>query len=123
MSRTFALVLSFCLPLLFLASPATAKDCFSKPADDCPSKAAQKLPGALGKKGFTAIQLGLKKEIHGTTYWYDTDGVDPAVAGCHIGVTDGSDKKQKNGHTFGEAYISDVVLIESNPGSLDCPPS
>lgn len=58
MSRILALALSFCLPLLFLVIPATAKDCvFSKPADACPSDAAQKMKGAIGKKGFTAIQL------------------------------------------------------------------
>ena len=118
MSRILALLLSFCLPLLFLVIPATAKDCvFSKPADACPSDAAQKMKGAIGKKGFTAIELGLKKEIHATTYWYDTDGVDPGVAGCHIGVMDGSDKKKKNGRTFGEACIDNVLLIESNPGT------
>ena len=57
MFRTLALAVSLCLPLLFVGAPASAKDCFTKPADDCPSDSAKKLPGALGKKGFTALQL------------------------------------------------------------------
>ena len=127
MSRALALVLSFCLPLLLLNNPGAAKNPKSikekcavvivKPANECASTAAQNLKGALGEKEFTAIELGLKKDLDATTFWYDTDGVDPGVAGCHIGVTDGSDKKKRNGRTFGEACIDNVLLIESNPGA------
>ncbi len=49
-----------------------------------------------------------------TTYWTDTDGVDPGAAGCHIGRTaDG----QENGRTFGEACTEAGYLVESNPGA------
>lgn len=48
------------------------------------------------------------------TYWYDTDGVSPGVAGCHIGVK-ALDDRTHNDRSFGEACQSDVVLIESNP--------
>ncbi len=48
------------------------------------------------------------------TYWYDTDGVQPGVAGCHIGVK-GLNDRTPNNRSFGEACQSNVVLIESNP--------
>ena len=44
-----------------------------------------------------------------TTYWTDTDGIDPGVAGCHIGV---SESGKPNGRSFGEACKSDLILIE-----------
>jgi hypothetical protein len=48
------------------------------------------------------------------TWWKDPDGVNPGEAGCHIG-TDADGKP--NGQTFGAACLSDVVLVESNPGA------
>jgi len=62
-----------------------------------------------------------------TTYWVDTDGVNPGVAGCHRaynrGTYGGADWSY-NGRTFGEACLGDNpnipyrFLIESNPGVL-----
>ncbi len=49
-----------------------------------------------------------------TTWWKDTDGVKPGKAGCHVG-TDQDGKA--NGRMFGEACLSDVLLVESNPGA------
>ena len=54
-----------------------------------------------------------------TTYWKDTDGIDPGVAGCHIGVTQAG---QPNGRSFGEACQSEQILIESNPGKDEIHP-
>jgi len=49
-----------------------------------------------------------------TTWWTDTDGVDPGTAGCHIGMdSDGS----PNGRLFGEACQADGLLVETNPGA------
>ena len=48
------------------------------------------------------------------TYWTDTDGVNPGVAGCHIGVTQDG---KPNGRFFGEACQNAQILIESNPGA------
>ena len=49
-----------------------------------------------------------------TSYWKDTDGVDPGVAGCHVGV---SQDGRPDGRFFGEACESSRILIESNPGA------
>ena len=68
------------------------------------------MPGALG-----TIELK-PADWQGngvTTYWKDTDGIDPGVAGCHIGVTQAG---QPNGRSFGEACQPDGTLVESNPG-------
>jgi ABC-type transport system substrate-binding protein len=49
-----------------------------------------------------------------TTWWKDSDGVDPGTAGCHIGTDqDGS----PNGRMFGEACLANGLLVESNPSA------
>ena len=49
-----------------------------------------------------------------TTWWLDTDGVDPGEAGCHIGTDSNG---VPNGRMFGEACLSEELLVESNPGA------
>ena len=49
-----------------------------------------------------------------TTGWKDSDGVDPGVAGCHIGT---DSEGTPNGRMFGEACLPDGLLVESNPGA------
>ena len=75
-----------------------------------PSPGAQKIPGAMGTFEFKPDDW-----IAGeTTWWKDSDGVDPGVAGCHIG-TDSSGSP--NGRMFGEACMEDGLLVESNPSA------
>jgi len=102
MFRAFALKLAFCIPFLMFAGAAKA--------DGPPSTGAKDMAGALG-----TFEFEPSDRIPGqTTWWKDTDGVGPGEAGCHIG-TDPDGKP--NGRMFGEACLSDVLLVESNPGS------
>jgi len=48
-----------------------------------------------------------------TSWWKDTDGIAPGIAGCHIGT---DEKGEPNGRMFGEACLPDGLLVESNPG-------
>lgn len=48
------------------------------------------------------------------SWWKDTDGVAPGVAGCHIGTDENG---QANGRLFGEACLDNGWLVESNPGA------
>jgi len=79
-------------------------------ADGPPSSGAQGMTGAVGTFSFKP-----KDRTPGiATWWKDSDGVNPGEAGCHIGT----DKEGKpNGRMFGEACLSDVLLVESNPGA------
>jgi hypothetical protein len=54
------------------------------------------------------------------TYWSDTDGVDPATAGCHYEFTDDTCGTFKAGRTFGELCLDADRLVESNPGKDEC---
>jgi len=74
-----------------------------------PSAGAKGMPGAKGKIEFKPTDW--KKGQ--TTWWKDSDGIDPDEAGCHIG-TDSQGKP--NGRMFGEACLPDGLLVESNPG-------
>ena len=77
-----------------------------------PSPGAQGMPGAVGTFEY---KPGDWTEGE-TTWWKDSDGVDPGVAGCHIGTdSDGS----PNGRMFGEACLADGLLVESNPGAVE----
>ncbi len=77
--------------------------------DHAPSGGAKDMPGALGTFEFKPTDWK-KGEL---SYWKDTDGVAPGVAGCHIGTDkDGN----ANGRMFGEACLSATELVESNPG-------
>ncbi|MGS0691520.1 hypothetical protein [Shewanella sp. 30m-9] len=76
---------------------------------DAPSKGAKEMPGAKGTFAFKPTDW-----IAGeTTWWKDTDGVAPDVAGCHV-ATD--IEGNLNGRTFGEACLENGLLVESNPG-------
>jgi len=74
-----------------------------------PSPGANGLPGATG-----TIEFKPADWIEGkTTWWTDSDGIDPGVAGCHIGTDESG---TPNGRMFGEACLPDGRLVESNPG-------
>ena len=96
--------------LLLLATLAYASDDHAQTgAHSSPSAGAKGMPGALGT--FVFKPKDWKGEGH-TSYWKDSDGVQPGVEGCHIG-TDSAGKP--NGRVFGEACLSKTVLVESNP--------
>jgi hypothetical protein len=101
-AMTLFRIVAVCIPALVLLTSARAQHAE-------PSAGAKGMPGAQGTIEFKPTDW--KGNV--TTYWKDTDGVDPGVAGCHIGVTR---KGQPNGRFFGEACQSDRILIESNPG-------
>ncbi len=108
MKRKFVSVLiggmAIGVALIFSASAPMASD------DACPMLAGISKSGCttpLKPTDFIAAAA--------ETYWYDTDGVEPGIAGCHIGVK-GPEDKTPNNRSFGEVCLSDVVLIESNPG-------
>jgi hypothetical protein len=69
--------------------------------------------GALG-----TIELKPSDWMSGvTSWWLDTDGVDPGTAGCHLGLT--ASDGELNGRLFGEACLPDGRLVESNPAAGD----
>jgi hypothetical protein len=75
-----------------------------------PSPGAQGMPGAVGTFEFKPADWAEGE----TTWWQDSDGVDPGTAGCHVGTdSDGS----PNGRMFGEACLAGGLLVESNPGA------
>ena len=95
-------ILAVCVPvLMFTNAPA---------AEHEPSKAAKGMPGAKGTIEYKPTDWAGNV----TTYWKDSDGVNPGVAGCHVGVTQDG---KPNGRFFGEACQSAAILIESNPGA------
>ena len=101
MSRVPAFVLT-CAVSMLMAAAAVA-------GDGKPSPGAEGKPGALG-----TFELEPQDWMEGqTTWWKDSDGVDPGTAGCHVG-TDG--EGTPNGRLFGEACLADGTLVESNPG-------
>jgi hypothetical protein len=102
MSRLFRLLLVCCIPLLIVAGVANATG--------EPSSGAQGMPGAMGTFEFKPDDWMEGK----TTWWKDSDGVDPGVAGCHIGT---DSVGTPNGRMFGEACLPDGLLVESNPGA------
>ena len=97
-----AVVIAACIPVLMLVNATGAEH-------SDPSAGAKGMPGALGVIEYKPADW--KGKV--STYWDDTDGVAPKVAGCHVGVTQAG---KPNGRFFGEACQSDQVLIESNPG-------
>jgi hypothetical protein len=78
-------------------------------ADAGPSSGADDMPGAKGTFDFKPKDYAPGE----TTWWKDSDGVDPGTAGCHIGT---DEKGTPNGRTFGEACLPNGLLVESNPG-------
>ncbi len=101
MSRIYVLSFtSFLLPLALA---------FAEGAGE-PSVGAKGLPGATG-----TIEFKPNDWIEGgTTWWVDSDGVAPGVAGCHIGTDESG---VPNGRMFGEACLPNGRLVESNPGA------
>lgn len=75
-----------------------------------PSPGAQEMAGAKGTIEFKPEDWSAGN----TTWWKDSDGVDPGTAGCHIGT---DSKGVPNGRMFGEACLADGLLVESNPGA------
>ena len=75
-----------------------------------PSEGATDMAGAKGTFEFTPADW--KKDTK--TWWKDTDGIAPGVAGCHIGT---NEKGEANGRVFGEACLENGLLVESNPGA------
>lgn len=75
-----------------------------------PSEGAKGMPGAIGTFEFKPLDW-----MEGTTSWWkDSDGVDPGKPGCHIGT---NETGEPNGRMFGEACLPDGMLMESNPGA------
>ncbi|MEO1926050.1 MAG: hypothetical protein ABGY08_08700, partial [Gammaproteobacteria bacterium] len=74
-----------------------------------PSSGAKNMSGAFGTFEFAPDD----HMPDDTTWWKDSDGVAPGVAGCHIGT---DDKGTPNGRMFGEACLPNGLLVESNPG-------
>jgi hypothetical protein len=95
--------LSYLIILLFVHSVYAG-------SDHVQSTGTQGMPGAMGTFEFKPGDW-----VEGeTTWWIDTDGVKPELAGCHLGMNkDGS----PNGRMFGEACLDDGLLVESNPGA------
>jgi len=68
------------------------------------------MPGAKG-----TFEFKPEDWIQGaTTWWKDSDGVDPGKPGCHVGT---DSEGNPNGRMFGEACLPDGLLVESNPGA------
>ena len=102
MSCFFTRIFTFSLTL-FIASGAAI-------ASEGPSAGAHGMPGAKGTFEFRPADWKAGE----TSWWKDSDGVDPGVAGCHIGT---DSKGKPNGRMFGEACLPNGLLVESNPGS------
>ena len=100
-------LLALSIPLVLWLGAASAQE-----PQHPPSPLAKGMPGALGT--FDYRPPDYKADVR--SYWYDTDGVDPGVAGCHVGVA-GEKDKTPNGRVFGEACRDIRVLIESNPAA------
>src|SRR6266516_318743 len=100
-TRGFFRILAVCIPIFMLLTSSQGQH-------SEPSTGAKGMPGAQGTIEFKPTDW--KGNV--TTYWKDSDGVKPGVAGCHIGVAQNG---RRNGRFFGEACESSQILIESNP--------
>lgn len=70
-----------------------------------------------GGAGTIPLDLGAGED----TFWIDTDGVAPEVAGCHIEYSDEDCATVATaGRNFGEFCQEDGTLVESNPGADVC---
>ena len=93
------------LIILLCVLPACSDDSVHEP-----SSGAEEMAGAMGTFEFKPQDWTAGK----ATWWKDSDGVSPGMAGCHIGTdADGV----PNGRMFGEACLADGILVESNPGA------
>jgi hypothetical protein len=75
-----------------------------------PSSGAKNMAGATGTFAFRPNDW----QQDNKTWWKDTDGIAPGVAGCHIGT---NEQGEPNGRMFGEACLDNGLLVESNPGA------
>lgn len=67
--------------------------------------------------GTIPLDLGAGKD----TFWIDTDGVEPELAGCHIEYSDSDcTTVAAAGRNFGEFCQEDGTLVESNPMADVC---
>lgn len=107
MLRTALLLLVSCSPGLLHAAEA----------DGPPSCEASGMPGAVGTFELKPPNWrGTTRHPHPpgpTTYWIDTDGVDPGTAGCHLEV---NSQRRRLVRMFGEDCLNGL-LVESNPGT------
>jgi len=102
MSRLTISISALCMFLLMTAASVSA-------AGE-PSSGARGMPGAKGTFEFKPGDW-----MEGvTTWWKDSDGVDPGAPGCHIGT---DSEGNPNGRLFGEACLPDGLLVESNPAA------
>ena len=101
--RLAPIMIALMLPMLLLPNVAEGEH-------SGPSKGASGMPGATGTMEYKPADW--KGNV--TTYWKDSDGIAPGVAGCHLGVTKSG---EPNGRFFGEACQGTQTLIEANPGA------
>ena len=102
MPKVLGLNLLFCLSIALVACTHVKHQ--------TPSSGAANMPGAKG-----TFEFAPQDRIAGvTSWWKDSDGINPGVAGCHIGT---DEQGQPNGRMFGEACLADGLLVESNPGT------
>ncbi len=118
-SLTLIVFLSFFLGACSNEEAATSADAgmATDMADDhadshethAPSSGAEGMAGAMGTIEYkpTDWKEGEK------TFWKDSDGIAPGVAGCHVGADENG---VENGRMFGEACLDNGLLVESNPG-------
>jgi hypothetical protein len=79
-------------------------------ANDPPTAAASKIPGA---KGTIEYKPEGWKGTGVTTYWNDSDGIKPGVAGFHVEVTRAVSRSPADDLRRG---LRQRNLVESNPG-------
>lgn len=101
MYRLITLIMAVCVPMVLAVGAVKA--------DGEPSEGARGMPGAKG-----TFEYKPDDWRPATTWWLDTDGIDPETPGCHVG-TDQSGKP--NGRMFPEACRENGLLVESNPGA------
>ncbi|HVK88899.1 MAG TPA: hypothetical protein VM513_32490 [Kofleriaceae bacterium] len=78
-------------------------------SDDSPVD--EDLPGTI------PLDLGTGED----SFWIDTDGVEPELAGCHIEFSESNcDFVAVSARNFGEFCQEDGTLVESNPGADQC---
>lgn len=103
MKQINALVLFMSCTLLFV------NQAFANGEIGEPSEGAKGMAGAKGTIEFKPSDWTPGQK----SWWKDSDGVAPGIAGCHLGT---DDKGEPNGRMFGEACLADGLLVESNPG-------
>jgi hypothetical protein len=98
------------LSRLFLLSCFLSISSFTHADTSQASSGAKDMAGAMGTFSFKPSDWQQDKK----TWWKDTDGISPGVAGCHLGT---NEQGEPNGRMFGEACLDNGLLVESNPGA------